>query len=289
MIKMKTKSYFASSALEFMNTPTEIVLGRLATRVGTEHSGDEANQIRAWRVQIDLLKATLSKFNTDGWGILLEMPLLRLGRRIDTIILAGDQITCIEFKIGSKSYGSADVSQAVDYALCLRDFHAASHGRQVVPILCADQAPDNHEALGIAFIDDVAGCLCVNGNGLFVALNAVAELAQGDQMSWVDYDASSYNPTPDIVSAARRLYAGHSVHEIGRADASAEALERTSERLRQITNDARNQGRKVVCFVTGEPGSGKTLLGLDLVLTGNAGRVAGEPAASALCRKAHPH
>jgi len=276
---MKTKSYFASSALEFLNTPTEIVLGRLATRVGTEHSGDEANQIRAWRVQIDLLKATLSKLNTDGWGILLEMPLLRLGRRIDAIILVGDQIACIEFKIGSKSYGSADVSQAVDYALCLRDFHAASHDRQVVPILCADQAPDNHEALGIDFIDDVAGCLCVNGDGLSIALNAVAELAHGDQMSWADYDASSYNPTPDIVSAARGLYAGHSVREIGRADASAEALERTSERLRQITNQARDQGRKVVCFVTGEPGSGKTLLGLDLVLTGNAGRVAGEPAA----------
>ena len=109
---MKTKSYFASSAFEFLNTPTEIVLGRLATRVGTEHSGDEANQIRAWRVQIDLLKASLSKLNIDGWGILLEMPLLRLGRRIDAIILVEDQIACIEFKIGSKNYGSADVSQA---------------------------------------------------------------------------------------------------------------------------------------------------------------------------------
>jgi len=276
---MKTKSYFASSALEFVNTPTEIVLGLLATRVGAEHSGDEANQIRAWRVQIELLKASLSKLDTDGWGILLEMPLLRLGRRIDAIILVRDKIACIEFKIGSKSYGSADVSQAVDYALCLRDFHAASHGRQVVPILCADQAPDNHEVLGVDFIDDVAGCLCVSGDGLSFALNAVAELTHGNQMSWADFDASSYNPTPDIVSAARGLYAGHSVREIGRADASAEALERTAERLRQITNQARDKGRKVVCFVTGEPGSGKTLLGLDLVLTGNAGRVAGEPAA----------
>lgn len=276
---MTTKSYFASSVADFLNLPTDDVLGRLAIRVGTEHSGDESSQIRAWRTQIELLKETLSRLASTGWGILLEMPLLRLGRRIDAIILINDKIACIEFKIGSSRFGSADIDQAVDYALCLRDFHAASRDLQIVPMLCADQAMETAVQQTIVFTDDVAECLLVNRNSLGTALKNVAFLSGNKELSWNEYDAASYNPTPDIVTAAKGLYAGHTVREIGRADASAEALERTSNLLRQITNEAREQKKKVVCFVTGEPGSGKTLLGLDLVLTGNAGRVAGEPAA----------
>lgn len=276
---MTTKSYYASSVSDFLKSSTDDVLGRLAIRVGIEHSGDESNQIRAWRTQIDLLKATLSDIDSTGWGILLEMPLLRLGRRIDAIILIQNKIACIEFKIGSSRFSSADVDQTVDYALCLRDFHAASQGFQIIPILCADQAMETTEPQVIKFTDDVAECLRVNRTSLASALRSVASLSINKRLSWADYDAASYNPTPDIVTAAKGLYAGHSVREIGRADASAEALERTGNRLRDITNQARNQKKKVVCFVTGEPGSGKTLLGLDLVLTGNAGRVAGEPAA----------
>lgn len=276
---MTTKSYYASSVADFLRSSTDDVLGRLATRVGIEHSGDESNQIRAWQIQIELLKTALFNAPSTGWGILLEMPLLRLGRRIDAIILIHDKIACIEFKIGSSRYGSADIAQTVDYALCLRDFHAASQGFQVIPILCADQASVSVEPRVIEFTDDVAACLHVNAASLESALRAVDSLSGDRRLSWEEYDAASYNPTPDIVAAAKGLYAGHSVREIGRADASAEALERTGNRLREITNQAREQKKKVVCFVTGEPGSGKTLLGLDLVLTGNAGRVAGEPAA----------
>lgn len=276
---MSTKSYYAGSVQEFLNLRTEDVLGRLAVRVGSEHSGDESNQIRAWRTQIELLKVSLSGLDSDDWGILLEMPLLRLGRRIDAVILINDVVACVEFKIGASRFGSADVDQTADYALCLRDFHAASHGLQAVPILCADQAAEKSPSKEIEFVDYVADCLFANNRSLRATFEAVASLSDGPQLSWEEYDAASYNPTPDIVAAARGLYAGHSVREIGRADASAEALERTANRLREIANQAREQGKKVVCFVTGEPGSGKTLLGLDLVFTGSAGRVAGEPAA----------
>jgi hypothetical protein len=208
---MTTKSYYASSVGDFLRSPTEDVLGRLAIRVGTEHSGDESNQIRAWRIQIELLKTALSNVPCTDWGILLEMPLLRLGRRIDAIILIHDKIACIEFKIGSSRYGSADIDQTVDYALCLRDFHAASQGFQVIPILCADQASEAVEPRVIEFTDDVAACLNVNATSLKSALRAVAFLASEEKLSWEEYDAASYNPTPDIVAAAKGLYAGHSV------------------------------------------------------------------------------
>tara|TARA_R110002049_G_scaffold137350_2_gene297353 strand:+ start:34176 stop:36176 length:2001 start_codon:yes stop_codon:yes gene_type:complete len=274
-----TKSYYASSVATFLHEPTEAIVGKLAIRVGSEHSGNEAAQIGAWRTQVDLLKSSLSEFDLNEWGILLEMPLLRLGRRIDAIILIGDYVACIEFKVGAARFGNSDANQAVDYALCLRDFHGGSRGHRIIPILCADQAPAERQVAEISILDGVAKCLHVNGSGLAPALRSIAQLSDAGQIAWADYDASSYNPTPDIVTAAKGLYAGHSVREIGRADAPAEALERTANRLRHIIEQARKRGDKVVCFVTGEPGSGKTLLGLDLVLSGSAGRVAGEPSA----------
>ncbi len=276
---MLTKSYFAASVRDFLAQPTGEILGRLAIRVGSEHSGNETQQIRAWRIQIDLLKNALAKADSDEWGILLELPLLRLGRRIDAIILIGDMIACVEFKIGSATFSGADVDQDVDYALCLRDFHAASHGKRIVPVLCSDQALLSASPESIDFIDDVSQCIRTNGEGLLNVLGAIKDLATGDQIDWQAYDAATYSPTPDIVTAARSLYSGHSVKEIGRADATAEALERTASRLKEIANEARRDQKKVVCFVTGEPGSGKTLLGLDLVFSGTAGRVAEEPAA----------
>jgi hypothetical protein len=276
---MASKSYFASSVSGFLATPTEDIVGRLATRVATEHSGDENLQIGAWRLQVDLLKQALDLQDASSWGILLELPLLRLGRRIDTILLINDCVVCIEFKIGSRRFGSADIDQAVDYALCLRDFHAASRGKKILPVLCADLAPDQACKHAFEFIDDVSNCVRTNAKMLADLIRSIASETRGFQLDWRSFDAASYSPTPDIVSAARSLYAGHSVREIGRTDASAEALEQTAQRLRLIVNDARSKRKKVVCFVTGEPGSGKTLLGLDLVLSGSAGRLEGEPAA----------
>ncbi|WP_417274692.1 DNA/RNA helicase domain-containing protein [Celeribacter halophilus] len=273
------KSYLAASVPDFLTQPTEEIVGRLAIRVGSEHSGNESQQIRAWRVQIDLLKEALRNAESDRWGILLELPLLRLGRRIDTIILINDVVVCVEFKIGAANFTGADVDQAVDYALCLRDFHAASHGKRIIPVLCSDQARRTQPPESIDFIDDVSPCIRTNGEGLPQVLQAIAGLSGDDQINWQAYDAATYSPTPDIVTAARSLYSGHSVKEIGRADATAEALERTANRLKEIAEEARRDQKKVVCFVTGEPGSGKTLLGLDLVFSGTAGLVAEEPAA----------
>lgn len=273
------KSYFGGTVAEFLATPTSTLVGQLATRVSSEHRGDEAQQVRAWQIEVELLKAALASDACRDWGILLELPLLRLGRRIDAIILIGDCIACIEFKIGASRFFGTDVDQAVDYALCLRDFHAGSRSHRIVPILCADQAQDGHCDLSLTFVDHVGSCQRVNASNLAMALSRLSTMAGPAQIDWKEFDASSYSPTPDIVTAARALYAGHGVKEVGRADAPAEAMERTSDRLRQIAEEARASGSKVICFVTGEPGSGKTLLGLEMVLSGMAGRVSGEPAA----------
>ena len=83
----------------------------------------------------------------------------------------------------------------------------------------------------------------------------------------VDADAwarASYHPTPTIVEAARSLYAQHSVEAIARFDAGAQNLHVTSRRIEELVDEAQAKGRKRICFVTGVPGAGKTLVGLNL-------------------------
>jgi len=278
-VSSNTRSFFASSGADFITTNPQAILGALSIRVGMEHAGDESQQIKAWGRQIVLLQNALDQLDTPPDGVLLELPLFRLERRIDAIVLANGSIICLEFKIGSRSFGSADIAQTVDYALCLRDFHSASGDHPIYPILCADSAPDDLCLRDLQLTDHVAGCTLVNGKGLSEALQAIMIEGNGQSWDWERFDAAPYNPTPNIVSTARALYAGHSVAEIGRADASSEAIEQTATRLRDIAKNAKLLGRKVVCFVTGEPGSGKTLLGLDLVFSRKVDAGPDEPAA----------
>lgn len=276
-----TKAFFASTVEGFLESDPDVLVGALATRVSREHSGNETQQIKAWRSQIKILCQVLSVVGkkADGWGILLEYPLPRLGRRIDTVLLIEGRIVSLEFKIGGKLFGANDVDQAVDYALCLRDFHSASRKREIVPLLCAEHAPNNACKHELRFLEDVSSCVLSNAATLSDALASIALCATGEQVLWSRFDSASYNPTPDIVTAARSLYAGHSVREIGRTDASGQAVAHTSNRLAELVELARRERKKIVCFVTGEPGSGKTLLGLNLVLSGTSGRVVGQPAA----------
>lgn len=172
----RTRSFFASSVSRFLQVPTEEIVGQLATRIGLEHRGDEAQQIRAWHQQIEILKAACRSIGQPAkqWGILLELPLLRLGRRIDTVILTGDRVLCLELKIGADRYTSADINQALDYALCLRDFHGASHGREIIPILCASEAPAEGLPATLDILDDVGTCLRVNADTLAAAIKMAA-------------------------------------------------------------------------------------------------------------------
>ena len=278
---VQTRSYWAGEAGAFIQESSSVILGQLSKRVNLEHAGNEKQQIRAWERSIKLLKTVIASIGEDasGWGVLLEMPLLRLGRRIDSIILVRNHVVCIEFKIGSTKYHKSDIDQTVDYALCLRDFHEGSRDRCITPVLCADEAEEVREIADLRYIEHVASCVLANGNQVASVLLRVSQNANNKQIDWREFDASRYNPTPSIVAAARAIYAGHAVQEIGRADASAKRLSNTAQKLEEIVSAAKRRKQHAICFVTGDPGSGKTLLGLDLVLAKEAGRVFGEPAA----------
>ena len=262
-----SKAFYAATVPEFLRTPHSVIVAELARRTALIHRGNEIQQIQAWERQLQILQEALVCLGdcTADWSILLEYPLLRLGRRLDAIILVCGRIVVVEFKIGARSYHACDIAQVEDYALCLRDFHAASVGREIVPILCAEIAPTHPPQELLEFTEGVSSVQYANASSLSDTLSATVSHSQASQIYWRDFDTAAYNPTPSIVDAAKAIYAGHAVRDIGRADASAEAIEFTASRLEALSREAQVLGRKKVCFVTGTPGSGKTLLGLNLV------------------------
>lgn len=264
-----TRSYFAGTVQEFLATPPETLLGRMSARLAEHHRVAERDQIRAWTRQIDLLRSAFGELGEAAqvWSILFEAPILRLGRRMDVVVLAPGVVIVVEFKIGATSFAASAVAQTEYYALSLRDFHAASQERIIVPLLCADQATGVPLEL-LPIQGGVAQTQRVGATDLATALRAAAAI-QGGSLAPLDangFENSPYTPTPTIIEAARALYAGHTILELGRGDAATHELQEAASRLVDIVLEARDQRELVICFVTGTPGAGKTLLGLDLAL-----------------------
>lgn len=279
-----SRSFFASSISEFLATEPEQIIGRMSARLAALHRNAERSQIEAWAKQIELLTNAFREIGKPAteWSILFETPLLRLGRRLDVVVLSPGVVMVIEFKANAASYRSADLTQTEFYALSLRDFHAASQERVVVPMLCADLAKESRLTVH-PIMEGVSQTLLVNAVTLAEAMQTAALVTGGltSPITAAEFETSPYAPTPTIIEAARALYAGHSVADLARGDTAAEELERSAQRLVEIVLGARARRERVICFVSGTPGAGKTLLGLNLALRS---RVAGDglPPASLL-------
>ena len=234
------------------------------------HAAAEGEQLRAWERELEILHAVFERLGSlsHRWFVLLEVSLLRLGKRIDAVVLSPGVVSVIEFKIGARTYDAQHRVQTERYAHSLRDFHEASQSRMVVPILCCERAPTRR--ISPTRDAGVADLIEANAETLADAMSAAASLkasvAEPVGSDLLEFEASAYRPTPTIVEAAQALYAGHQISEIGRGDAADAELQRTADTLSQIVRDAEVRREKVVCFVTGTPGAGKTLLGLNLAL-----------------------
>lgn len=242
----------------FLVTSSSEIIGSLSLRSAFQI---DLTQRDAWESQIDILKAALK----DQTGtLLLEFDVPRIGSRIDAVLLSGSAILVLEFKIGESAFHTEHVNQVWDYALDLKNFHSASHACQVFPILVASSATRSDTEFGKAASDDVFPPARANPSGLS-GLIAVA-LAQStgvgiDRLAW---PIAPYRPTPTIIEAARALYSQHSVNDIARNDAGTQNLGITSRRVEELVELARIEQRKIIIFVTGVPGAGKTLVGLDV-------------------------
>ena len=257
---MINASYFNASIAEFLVANDDEILGALTRRHGFSL---EHQQKHAWQAQISILKEVLPA-DLEG-QIFFEFSIPRMGKRADLVLIVGGVIFVIEFKIGAHHFERSGIEQVHDYALDLKNFHLGSHQQPIVPVLvCANVKP--HELPSLDWADDgVAVPIGVSpANLLSLIYQGVLEQAEVvpiDPQEWV---VSGYQPTPTIIEAALALYRNHDVQEIARSDASAQNLGRTSECIAAIIEDAKLTRRKAICFVTGVPGAGKTLAGLNI-------------------------
>ena len=219
----------------------------------------------AWQREIELLKECLPHF--EGGYILFELQIPRMGRRADVVLIYQNVIYVLEFKVGAKAYHPHDLRQTHGYAIDLHHFHEGSHDKSIVPILVATEASAHQLALSSP-VDHVYPPLCVCAKNLQEALahcnHTIHESGPIDFQRWFE---SAYKPTPTIVEAAQALYANHEVADIARNDAGAQNLHVTSSTILDIVHRARTEKQKVICFVTGVPGAGKTLVGLNIATT----------------------
>ena len=252
-----SRFYYSNNIKDFLTESTNSILGTLARNNGFTL---EEHQRNSWVAQIDLLKIWLKDTICD---IVFEYSIPRMGKRIDCIVISGTTIFCIEFKVGAQSYESSAITQATDYALDLKNFHEQSHKRKIVPILICTNAADHIPSLEF-YTDGIAKTLLTNGQSLAHIISIAQDHAETDQIVLDDWISSIYKPTPTIIAAAQALYRGHKVEEISRSDSGAINLSKTAKIISEIISESKKNGVKSICFLTGVPGAGKTLAGLNL-------------------------
>jgi len=255
-VEMK-RSYYSNSIPQFLLDDKTRILGDLA--LNHSHALEDS-QKNAWIKQIEILKHSLK--NIPNGRLYFEFEIPRMGKRVDNILIIDDLIFVLEFKIGEKIYEKYAIEQVIDYCLDLQNFHEGSHSKKLVPVLIATQAggiENNFELINSLFEP-----LKANYQNLTEVISDVLSLSSGPAIDAVAWENSMYKPTPTIIEAAQALYRGHNVEEISRNDAGAINLSITANRINQIIEKTKNKSEKSICFLTGVPGAGKTLAGLNI-------------------------
>lgn len=257
---MMQRAYYSNIIDGFLADEPDAVLGQL---VRHSEFPVEQSQRDAWLTEIGQLKSNLIGYTGS---IYLEYAIPRMGKRADVVMVIGAAIFVLEYKVGEDQYAPYSIDQAVDYALDLKNFHEPSHGRFVAPIVVATRAPERPIVISLTPHNDrLFAPIKSNGDSLGGIIRTVHEFIGDepaiDAHSW---EKGRYRPTPTIIEAAKALYSGHSVGEISRSDAGGAELDNTTQRIGDLIADARAQSYKAICFITGVPGAGKTLIGLNV-------------------------
>lgn len=221
-----------------------------------------AEQIDAWKLQLPALRACTAllgtKFDTCTWGVLLEYPIPLLGDRLDCVLLCGAVIVVLEFKSGELS-SSAARRQVEDYAANLANFHEGSESRVIEAIVAAGETAE---------IKDYRYSAAAGHYELPEAVLQILSRHPNQTAEHIDiagWDNSRFKPVPPIINAAVQLYEHKDVFAIEHACSPAESLTEATEAIVNVVQSAQKKNEKTICFVTGVPGAGKTLVGLNTV------------------------
>ena len=252
--------YYGKTIAEFLAEEPAAIFGALSQAESFDTARDQKN---AWNEEIGLLKSILQGYNGD---VFFEYSIPRLGKRVDVILLINGVVLCLEFKAGAERFETADKEQVWDYALDLKNFHEPSRDLFVAPVLVATDAPDEPFELATCNYDDkVYAPLQANASTLKEAIVKVVDATPKANVEGMNWARGRYSPTPTIIQAASALYAKHNVENITRCDAG-ENLKVTTDFILGVIDHAKANNEKCICFVTGVPGAGKTLVGLNVAM-----------------------
>lgn len=253
------RAYYANSICDFCIEDGDSIYGKISA--GYDLNKLTIQQSNAWQSQIKILKQTILDFNGR---VYFEFTIPRMGKRVDNILIIDNCIFVLEFKIGSNVYDKYAKDQAFDYGLDLNNFHEGSHNKIIIPILIANKASNINNLYKKSF-DNLHETIVANENNLSEVISeTLAKFKSSEIINVKNWENSIYKPTPTIIEAATALYKKHNVSEISRSDSGAENLSVTSECISEIIDYSKNKSRKSICFITGVPGAGKTLAGLNI-------------------------
>ena len=253
----RLNSYYEDSINKFLNRDIDNILGIISSNNSSAET--KIQQKNTWIQEINILKRELK--GLDG-RIIFEYTIPRMGKRVDNIILHKNIIFVLEFKCGSEKYYSMDYDQVYDYALDLKNFHKESFDKFIVPILIATDALSKDNKFIVK--ENVMEPLECNSSGIRKLILQVSNRYNMPNFSYDTWINSEYLPTPTIVEAAQALYTGHNVEDITRNEAGAKNISITTDSINNIIEYSKTKNKKSICFITGVPGAGKTLVGLNL-------------------------
>lgn len=259
-----TRCLYNSSIKDFILKDDNSIFGVLCDK----YHGDALTTTReAWKDEISILKNVLSDYSNEDGQIIFEYDIPRLGKRIDAVLLLRGIVFCLEFKVGESKILEADIDQVLDYALDLKNFHKYSQDRIIVPILIATDHRSSSSNVKMSVYDDNVVNPLVSGEAdILNVIEKVLEKFPNETPANPSWIISPYAPTPTIIEAARSLYENHSVENITRHEADKVSTDQTISYILKVIEKSKNNQEKSICFVTGVPGAGKTLVGLDVAI-----------------------
>lgn len=259
-----SRCLYNSSFEKFINADDNSIFGALCDN----YHGDALTTTReAWRSEISIIKGVLLNYADKNGQVIFEYDIPRLGKRIDVVLLFKGIVFCVEFKVGESKILEADIDQVLDYALDLKNFHKFSQDNLIVPILVATNYSNSSTDIRMSVYDDrVVNPLVTGKAGISNLISKILEKYPNEPGVNPDWIISPYAPTPTIIEAAKTLYESHLVEDITRHEADKVSTDATIAYILDVIQKSKTNREKSICFVTGVPGAGKTLVGLDVAV-----------------------
>ncbi len=263
-MKTSTRCLYNNGLIQFQNEPDMSILGTITDHY---HGEVRTTSLEAWKQEIAIMKEVITELDDKNGHIIFEYDIPRLGKRIDVVLLYKGIIFCIEFKVGEKRILEADIDQVLDYALDLKNFHKFSESRVIAPILVATDYNGAANTIQMSVYDDaIINPLITGEKSLQKLICAAVSRFPNEEPIDSNWIISPYAPTPTIIEAAKSLYENHSVENITRHEADDVSTDRTISYILDVIQKSKEEQKKSICFVTGVPGAGKTLVGLDVAV-----------------------